>query len=94
MTASAIVLARGYVPAAAALALQLLPGMWKGWRRVQLARKALPQQERWFHRWAWTHAALIPLATWAWLVALASSALLRKIEWRGRLYRLKRPPLA
>jgi ceramide glucosyltransferase len=91
MTASVILALRGYLPAAAALALQILPGMWKGWRRAQLARQALPENKKWFDRWGWTHAVLGPLATWAWLIALAGSAPLRHIEWRGRIYRLQRP---
>jgi cellulose synthase/poly-beta-1,6-N-acetylglucosamine synthase-like glycosyltransferase len=91
MAASVVVAARGYRPAIVALALQLLPGMWKGWRRAQIARRALPEQAAWFRRRGWAHALLTPLATWTWLIALAGSALMRQIEWRGRVYSLKRP---
>jgi len=82
---------RGYVPAAAMLVLQLLPGMWKGWGRAQLVRRVLSEHEPWFRRWGWVHVMLVPVATWVWLGALASSALLRRIEWRGRSYKLVRP---
>lgn len=90
MAASAVLAMRGYVPATIALAAQLLPGIWKAWRRVRRARRALPEHEAWFRRWAWTHAALAPVATWAWLAALASSAMAGSIEWRGYRYELKR----
>ncbi|MBS1859670.1 MAG: glycosyltransferase family 2 protein, partial [Acidobacteria bacterium] len=83
MAASLVVALRGYLPAAAALVLQLAPGMWKGWRRAQVARHALPEYNRWFRRWGWAHALLVPAATWAWLWALGSSAFVRRIEWRG-----------
>jgi len=89
MAATAIAMARGSRWAALALAAQLLPGMFKGWRRAQLARRALPESEPWFRRWAWVHAAAVPLATWVWLVALVSSAFGRTIEWRGYRYELK-----
>ena len=91
MTASAVLAVRGYLPAIGALALQLAPGMWKGYRRARLARLALPEYASWFRRYGWAHWLLVPLATWVWLLAFASSALLRRIEWRGRLYQLKRP---
>lgn len=91
MTASALFAARGYLPAIGALVLQLAPGMWKGRCRARLARRALPEHESWFRRCGWAHWLLVPFATWAWLLAFASSALLRRIEWRGRLYELKRP---
>jgi cellulose synthase/poly-beta-1,6-N-acetylglucosamine synthase-like glycosyltransferase len=84
---------RGYWPALAALGAQLLPGMWKGGQRMQLARRSLPAHESWFRRWGWVHVAFVPLATWAWLVALLSSAFVRTIEWRGRRYELKRRPI-
>jgi ceramide glucosyltransferase len=90
MAASLVLAVRGYRPAWAALAGQLLPGMWKGWGRVRLARRSLPEQAEWFRRHAWAFALLTPLATWAWLAALGSSAFVRSIEWRGRRYRLKR----
>jgi hypothetical protein len=87
---SAVLAVQGYRPAMIALAGQLLPGMWKGWRRVRLARMALLEDDSWFRKWAWVHVLLVPVATWAWLVALGSSAFVRTIEWRGRRYELKR----
>ncbi|HXA52710.1 MAG TPA: glycosyltransferase [Candidatus Acidoferrum sp.] len=90
MMESAVLAWRGSVLAAVIFALQLLPGMWKGWRRAQLARRALPEHEQWFRRWGWVHGIFVPLSTWAWLIALSSSAFLHRIEWRGRLYELKR----
>jgi hypothetical protein len=36
------------------------------------------------------HTLWVPLATWLWLVALASSAFGNRIEWRGNRYTLKR----
>jgi cellulose synthase/poly-beta-1,6-N-acetylglucosamine synthase-like glycosyltransferase len=80
----------GYRPAAAALAVQIGCGMALGWRRARLARLALPEYEAWFRRYAWAHAALVPLATWIWLISFVSSAGNDVIEWRGRVYRLKR----
>jgi cellulose synthase/poly-beta-1,6-N-acetylglucosamine synthase-like glycosyltransferase len=94
MAASIGLAIRGYWPALAALGAQLLPGMWKGGHRMQLARRSLPAHESWFRRWGWAHVAFVPLATWAWLVALLSSAFVRTIEWRGRRYELKRRPIA
>jgi len=89
MCASAVECVRGYLPAAAALAAQLIPGMIKGWNRAALARQALPEYAQWFRRYAWSHAIFTPLATWVWLIALASSAAGNSIEWRGRTYRLR-----
>jgi ceramide glucosyltransferase len=80
----------GHPRAGVALAAQLLPGMWKGWRRAALARSAMPQCAAWFRSFHWTHAAAVPLATWLWLIALVSSAGSSVIEWRGYRYRLKR----
>ena len=90
MAASAIAIARGHRLALAALAMQLIPGMWKGYERARLARECLPADRAWFRRWGWAHTALVPLATCFWLVALASSAFGDSIEWRGRRYRLRR----
>ncbi len=80
MLAAAI---RADVGSMAALVVLLGTGMWKGWRRAALARRAIPENR---HRWA--HAALVPVATWLWLIALAGSAFRRTIEWRGRTYDL------
>ena len=90
MAASLALIARGYRPALAALAAQLIPGMWKGWTRVRVARLCLPEYESWFRKWGGAHAVLAPVATWAWLAALGSSAFIRRIEWRGRYYELKK----
>jgi ceramide glucosyltransferase len=73
------------------LAAQLLPGMWKGYRRAVLARICLPECAHWFRRYAWLHAACVPVATWLWLVALVSSAFGSTIKWRGYRYDLKSP---
>jgi hypothetical protein len=93
MAASAIECIRGYFPAVVALAAQLIPGMLKGWNRAALANRALPEYGKWFRRHAWTHVIFNPIATWVWLIALASSAASNSIEWRGRRYRLQRPQL-
>jgi hypothetical protein len=90
MAASIVLAIKGRYTALGALAAQLVPGMWKGYRRAALARRSLPAQEAWYRKWCWVHAAFVPLATWAWLVALSSSAFVRSIEWRGRRYVLKR----
>jgi len=89
MTASVLAIARGHKLAAAALAAQLTPGMIKGWLRARHARQALPEYAAWFRRWGWVHVVAVPFATWMWLVALASSAFGRTIEWRGYRYNLK-----
>jgi cellulose synthase/poly-beta-1,6-N-acetylglucosamine synthase-like glycosyltransferase len=90
MVASAIAIGRGHRLALAALAVQLIPGIWKAYERARLARACLPGHEKWFRRWGWTHAALSPVATWLWLLALAGSAFGHYIEWRGRHYHLRR----
>jgi len=92
MAASLALVVRGYLPALVALAAQLLPGMWKGWGRVKLARRSLPEFDAWFRRHAWAFGLLVPLATWAWLAALGSSAFVRTIEWRGRRYKIEPRP--
>ena len=71
------------------LAAQLIPGMLKGALRCRLAAAALPESGAWFRRFGWTHWALVPLATWIWLIALVSSGFGCTIEWRGRRYDLK-----
>ncbi len=90
MAASTTALALGHTRAAALLAAQLLPGMWKGFHRARLARDAMPQCASWFRRYLWIHAAAVPLATWLWLIALLSSAAGSTFEWRGYRYTLKR----
>jgi ceramide glucosyltransferase len=90
MCVSVIECIHGYFPAAVALAVQLLPGMLKGWNRAALAKRSLPEYASWFRRYAWTHAVFTPLATWVWLIALVSSATSNSIEWRGRRYQLRR----
>ncbi|HEY1239912.1 MAG TPA: glycosyltransferase [Bryobacteraceae bacterium] len=89
MAAAVIAIARGHRLATAALAAQVAPGMIKGWLRGRRARQALPEYTRWFRRWGWVHVAAVPLATWMWLLALASSAFGHTIEWRGYRYDLK-----
>ena len=89
IAAAAIVMIRGSRWAGLALAAQLGPGMVKGWRRARLARRALPECERWFRHWGWVHVAGVPAATWIWLVALVASAFGNTIEWRGYRYELK-----
>jgi GT2 family glycosyltransferase len=91
MAASVIACIDGYLPAALALAAQLIPGMIRGWNRAVLARQALPEYGKWFRRYAWTHAIFNSAATWVWLIALASSAAGNSIVWRGRRYRLRQP---
>jgi cellulose synthase/poly-beta-1,6-N-acetylglucosamine synthase-like glycosyltransferase len=91
MAASATLAVRGYRPAGIALALQLLPGMFKGSRRAELARRSMPQSAAWFRRNRWAHVLLVPFATWVWLIALASSGFGNTIEWRGYRYELRRP---
>ena len=88
MAASVVAWCAGYRPAAAALAVQLVCGMALGWRRAQLARTALPEKAGWFRRNEWAHVALVPIATWVWLISFLSSAGSNLIEWRGRRYRL------
>ena len=90
MVASVVALARDQHLALAALAVQLVPGMWKGRERVRLTRACLPEYDDWFRRWGWAHWALMPVATWLWLIALVSSVFGDSIEWRGRRYRLRR----
>jgi hypothetical protein len=90
MAASAAAWAAGYRPAAVALAVQLGCGMASGWRRATLARRALPDSAAWFRRHGWAHAALVPLATWVWLISFISSAGSDMIEWRGEKYVLWR----
>ena len=91
MTASIVASVRGSLLAEWALIAQLSPGMLKGLNRATLARAALPECEAWFNRHTWVHAMWVPLATWLWLAALASSAFGNTIEWRGYRYHLKRP---
>jgi len=75
------------------LAAQLIPSYWKAVRRTALARESLPEYEKWFHRYGWTHVACAPLATWLWLVALVAAAFSSTIEWRGCRYDLKSPTI-
>jgi hypothetical protein len=89
MAASATVLAQGRRTGAITLAAQLVPGMFKGWRRAALARQSMPESRRWFRRYGWAHWLLTPAATWIWLIAFLGSAATDTIEWRGYRYRLK-----
>jgi ceramide glucosyltransferase len=89
MTASVLAICFGHRLGWLTLAAQLIPGMIKGARRSTLAAAALPEYHDWFRRYAWVHWALVPLATWIWLIALVSSAFGCTIEWRGYRYDLK-----
>jgi cellulose synthase/poly-beta-1,6-N-acetylglucosamine synthase-like glycosyltransferase len=80
------------VPAAAALAAQLVPGMTIGALRARSACLELPARRAWFRRHGWAHALGAPVTTWAWLVVLLVSAAGSTIEWRGRRYVLRRRP--
>jgi ceramide glucosyltransferase len=91
MAASIIASIQGNRLAEWALIAQLSPGMLKGLNRATLAKAALPEYESWFKRHSWVHAIWVPLGTWVWLYAFASSALATSIQWRGRRYPLKRP---
>ena len=82
--------ARGHRLALLALAAQLVPGMWKGWNRASGASAALPEYRRWFRRFHWVHAALVPVATWLWMTVLLASAFGDTIVWRGYRYNLAR----
>ena len=90
MAASILALSHGNALGGWTLAAQVLPGIFKGYRRVRLAKAALPQCAGWFRRNAWAHVLLTPFATWIWLIALLSSAFGNSIVWRGYRYDLKR----
>ena len=89
MVADVLALAHAHRVGAVALVLQLAPGMIKGGLRARHAREALPEYQSWFRRWSWVHVAMVPIATWMWLVALGSSAFGHTIQWRGYRYELK-----
>ena len=89
MAASIVASIRGNRLAEWALIAQLSPGMLKGLNRAVLAKAALPDYEAWFKRHIWVHAIWVPLATWIWLAAFASSAFGHTIEWRGYRYDLE-----
>jgi cellulose synthase/poly-beta-1,6-N-acetylglucosamine synthase-like glycosyltransferase len=72
--------------AALALAIQLGTGWWKGYRRVALARLAMPEHREWFERHRALHVALVPAGTWLWLWSSFAAGFSNTISWRG--YRL------
>lgn len=80
--------------AAGLVALQLAIGYYKAWRRLSLARLAMPRQEAWFARYAVWHLLLTPIGTWLWLYSCAAAAFGSTITWRGYRLRLRRlaPP--
>lgn len=73
------------------LLVQLSPGMLKGTNRAVLAKAELPEFKQWFDRHGWVHTWFVPLATWIWLITLASAAFTSTIDWRGHRYTLTRP---
>ncbi len=89
MAASVVAIRFGHRIGWFTLAAQLVPGMIKGARRAGLAAAGLPEYDAWFRRYGWAHWALVPIATWIWLIALVSSAFGCTIEWRGHRYDLK-----
>jgi cellulose synthase/poly-beta-1,6-N-acetylglucosamine synthase-like glycosyltransferase len=91
MAASVVAILFGHRLAAWALIAQLTPGMLKAVHRATLAQRSLPDHETWFRRYTWVHPILVPLATWLWLFALATSAFATEINWRGYRIPLKRP---
>lgn len=90
MATGAAALALGRPEGAVALAAQLIPGMLKGAWRARLAREAMPEQQAWFRRHGWAYGWCSPLVTWLWLASLLLSAFGRTIEWRGKIYTLRR----
>lgn len=92
MIAAAAGIFQGSLPAAAALVLQLVPGMVKGARRARTARLCLPEFDEWFARYGWTYGPGTPLGTWLWMTGLAAAACGNTIVWRGRSYHLRRRP--
>jgi hypothetical protein len=74
------------------VALLLAIGYYKAWRRLALARIAMPQYEAWFQRYTLWHTLWTPIGTWLWLYSCAAAALGNSITWRG--YRLRLRTLA
>lgn len=77
--------------AIAGVAVTVIPGMAKGAMRSYAARLMFPEREEWLDQHSWAYFWLVPIATWVWLYTFASSALTRRIEWRGHVYELIAP---
>ncbi len=92
MAACLALVVRGSLLAEYVLVVQLFLGMLKGAQRASLAKIAMPQYARWFKRYGWVHTWWTPLATWVWLYSFLVSAFGNTIRWRGRKYRVRRPP--
>jgi GT2 family glycosyltransferase len=88
MAASVTLWMSGDWRGAAALAIQLLPGMYKAGKRLHLAEAALPEHATWFRKNRRRHIALVPIATWAWLYGCLAAAGPKTVTWRGRRYHL------
>ncbi|HEU0142008.1 MAG TPA: glycosyltransferase [Bryobacteraceae bacterium] len=92
MLACAAAALAGWMPAILLLGAQIGLGMGKALVRSRTVRLCFPEHRDWFRRYAWMEVMLAPAATWLWLCSLLASAAGNTIEWRGRTYRLERPP--
>ncbi|MCZ2080121.1 MAG: glycosyltransferase [Bryobacteraceae bacterium] len=92
MVASAAAALAGWMPAILLLGAQIGLGVGKALVRSRTVRLCFPGYRDWFRRYAWMEVMLAPVATWLWLYSLLASTASNTIEWRGRTYRLERPP--
>ena len=77
--------------APAALLGQMALGMIKSRNRAAIARCCFPEDADWFRRYGWVYFWAGPLVTWVWMYSFLASAFSRRINWRGREYKLRYP---
>ena len=83
--------ASGSVEASALLSAVLLLSWLSGGIRARAVRLLLPEWSPQLRRYEWAYVLLAPVASFITVYGFLSSALSRRIEWRGKVYEMLSP---
>lgn len=83
--------ASGDMGLASLLSIVLLLSWVSGAIRARAVRLLLPQWSDRLRRYDWAYAFLAPLASFLTVYGFLTSALSRRIQWRGRIYEMRSP---
>jgi len=91
LIAGSMAAAFGNVGAAVLLGVVLLLSWLSGGIRARAVRLLLPEWSAELRRYDWAYVLLAPLASFITVYGFVSSALSRRIEWRGKVYEMQSP---
>ena len=83
--------ASGNVGVAVLLGVVLLLSWLSGGIRARAVRLFLPEWSAELRRYDWAYVLLAPVASFITVYGFVSSALSRRIEWRGKVYEMRSP---